>query len=169
MTQTDTAGAAPATMAPRWTRVVLLAAAAVQFVSSLPDVLVFFGDTSQLAGGLVSAKIALAPVIAFAALYFAVRGPFAYVLLALAILILLTWASFLPAFRLQPPNLENGAFELAFAVYQLVLTPLMAAVVVVLALSGKRPVIATLLAVLPTLMGVLAVIAFGINVMIYGF
>jgi hypothetical protein len=169
MTQTDTAGAAPTTMAPRWVRVALLAAAAVQFLSSLPDVLVFFGDTSQLAGGLVTAKIALAPALAFAALFFAMRGPFACALLALATLILLTWASFLPAFRLQPPNLENGTFELAFAVYQLVLTPLIAAVVVVLALSGKRPVIATLLAVLPTLMGVLAVIAFGVDVMIHGF
>jgi hypothetical protein len=147
--------------------VALVAAAAVQFLSSLPDVLIVFGDTSQLAGGLVTAKIALAPAIAFAALYFAVRGPFAYALLALATLILLTWASFLPAFRLQPPNLENGAFELAFAAYQRLLTPLMAAVVVVV--SGKRPVLATLLAVLPTLMGVLAVIAFAVDVAVHGF
>jgi hypothetical protein len=108
-------------------------------------------------------------VIAFAALYFAVRGPLAYALLALATLMLLTWASFLPAFRLRPPNLENEVFELAFAVYQLVLTPLIAAVVIVLALSGKRPVMATLLAVLPTLMGVLAVTAFAVDVIIYGF
>jgi hypothetical protein len=35
--------------------------------------------------------------------------------------------------------------------------------------SGKRPVTATLLAVLPTIMGVLAVITFAIDVIIHGF
>lgn len=49
------------------------------------------------------------------------------------------------------------------------LAPLIAAAVVVLALSGKRPALATLLAVLPTLLGVAATIAFGIGVAIYGF
>jgi hypothetical protein len=41
--------------------------------------------------------------------------------------------------------------------------------VAVLALSSKRPVLATLLAVLPTFLGVAATIAFGIGVAIYGF
>jgi len=162
MTQTGTANTASAgqTMSPRWPRAALLVAAAIELMSNLPSVAVLFGDTSQMAGAMIMAKIALAPVVAFAALFFAVRGPVApYALLAFAALILLTWASFLPSFRLNPPTLENGAFGLAFAAYQLVLAPLIAAVVMVLALSGKRPV----------LLGVLAVIVFAIGVMIYGF
>lgn len=168
MTQTNMAGALPTEMAPRWPRILLIAAAAVELVSNLPYVAVLFGDTSQMVGATM-VKIALAPLVAFAALFFAVRGSVAHALLALAALILLTWASFVPAFRLNPPTLENGALGLAFAGYQLVLAPLIAAVVVVLALSGKRPALATLLAVLPTLLGVLAVAAFAINIAIYGF
>jgi hypothetical protein len=159
----------PQRMAPRWPRILLLAAAAIQLTSTLPDVATLFGDTSQMAGGIIMAKIALAPLIAFAALFFTVRGPVVYALLAFAALILLTWASFLPSFRLNPPTLETGGFELAFAAYQIVLAPLIAAMVVVLALSGKRLVLAILLAVLPTLLGVIAVIAFAISVAIYGF
>ena len=152
MSAASTAGAVtpPMAMAPRWPRLLLLVAAAIELMSNLPSVAVLFGDTAQMAGAMIIAKIALAPLVAFAALFFAVRGPVAYALLAFAALILLTWASFLPAFRLNPPTLENGAFGLAFAAYQLVLAPLIAAGVVVLALSGKRPVLATLLAVLPT-------------------
>ncbi len=171
MTQANATGASPPAqaVAPRWPRLVLLIAAAIELMSNLPYVAVLFGDTSEMAGPMVMAKIALAPLVAFAALFFTVRGPVAYAPLAFAALILLTWASFLPAFRLNPPTLENGAFGLAFAAYQLVLAPLIAAVVVVLTLAGKRPVLATLLAVLPTLLGVLAVIVFGIGVAIYGF
>jgi hypothetical protein len=153
----------------RWPRIAALAAAAIQLISSLPDLAALFADASEPRYAIVVAKIALAPVIAFAALYFAVRGPLRYVLIALAALSLLTWASFLPAFRLEPPNAQSGAFGLAVAAYQLVLAPLIAGVVVVLALSGKRPALATLLAVVPTLVGVLAVAAFAINVLIYGF
>jgi hypothetical protein len=138
-------------------------------VSSLPDLAALLADISQSRYAIVVAKIVLAPVIAFAALYFAVRGPLRNALIALAALSLLTWVSFLPAFRLEPPNLQSGAFGLAFAAYQLVLAPLIAGVVLVLALSGKRPALATLLAVVPTLVGVLAVVAFAISVFIYGF
>jgi hypothetical protein len=171
MSAASTAGAVtpPMAMAPRWPRLLLLIAAAVELMSNLPSVAVLFGDTAQMAGAMIIAKIALAPLVAFAALFFAVRGPVAYALLAFAALILLTWASFLPAFRLNPPTLENGAFGLAFAAYQLVLAPLIAAGVAVLALSSKRPILATLLAVLPTFLGVAATIAFGIGVAIYGF
>ena len=153
----------------RWPRIVALAAAAVQFMSSLPDLAALFADASEPRFAIVVAKMVLAPVIAFAALYFAVRGPLRHALIALAALSLLTWASFLPAFRIEPPNAQSGAFGLAFAAYQLVLAPLIAGVVVVLALSDKRPVLATLLAVVPTLVGVAAVVAFAINVFIYGF
>ena len=53
--------------------------------------------------------------------------------------------------------------------FQLTIAPVIALAIAGLVLIGKKLTLAMLLAVLPTLIGVLGVVAFGISVAIYGF
>jgi hypothetical protein len=53
--------------------------------------------------------------------------------------------------------------------FQVVIAPMIALTIAGLVLTGKHLTLATLLAVLPTLIQVLGALAFGISVAIYGF
>ena len=53
--------------------------------------------------------------------------------------------------------------------FQLTIAPVIALAIAGLALTGKQITLATLLAVLPTFIDILGVVAFGISVAIYGF
>jgi hypothetical protein len=79
MTRADTAAEAPPKAAPRWPRLILLVAAAIEFLTGLSDLPILFGNLSEvpgpgIGGAIIVAKIALTPLIAFAALFFTIRG-----------------------------------------------------------------------------------------------
>jgi hypothetical protein len=172
MTEVDAAGARPTqATASRWPRLLLLIAAAIEFLTGLSDLPILFGDLSQvpgpgIGGAVIIAKIVLHPIAAFAALFFTIRGRVVPAIGAMAATMLLTWASFLPSYAAN--GLEMAGMAGALTIYLMFLLPLMAVAAAVLALRG-RLVPAILLAVLPTFAGVAAVIAFGIGVAIYGF
>jgi hypothetical protein len=164
-------GAEP--LAP-WCRPVLIAAALIELLGAINDFPILFGDTSEIpgpgiGGAIIGAKIALKPFAAIAALYCAATGRIRHALVAMAIIILLTWLSFLPSVAIHGLDFEGSAWAVLNMVFQILLAPFLAAQVGALALVNRRIEFATALAVLPTLIGILGVAAFGIGVAIYGF
>ena len=87
----------------------------------------------------------------------------------MAVVILVGWISYLPSVQLHGLEmLADGAGGLlTFAM--IILPPILVLAIAGLALTGKRLTLATLLATLPTLVGILSVVAFGIGVAVYGF
>jgi hypothetical protein len=172
MTDAHAAAAVPAKgTTPRWPRLALLIAAAFEFLTGLSDLPILFGDLSQvpgpgIGGAIIVAKIVLTPVIALAALFFAVRGRMLYAILAMAAALLLTWVSFLPSVAIN--GLEMTGMAGAATIYLIFLVPLLALAGIVLALRGRLTP-AIVLVVLPTFVGVAATIVFAIGVAIYGF
>jgi hypothetical protein len=172
MTDANAAAAVPAKgTARRWPRLALLIAAAFEFLTGLSYLPILFGDLSQvpgpgIGGAIIVAKIALHPLVAFAALFFAVRGRMLYAILAMAAALLLTWVSFLPSVAIN--GLEMTGMAGAATIYLIFLVPLLALAGIVLALRGRLTP-AIVLVVLPTFVGVAATIAFAIGVAIYGF
>jgi len=172
MTDASAIAAVPAQgIAPRWPRLILLIAAAIEFLTGLSDLPILFGNLSEvpgpgIGGAIIVAKIALTPLIAFAALFFTIRGRILYAILAMAAGTLLTWVSFLPSVAIN--GLEMAGMAAVATTYLIFLVPLLALVAIVLALRGRRTP-AIILAVLPTFVGVAATIAFAIAVAIYGF
>jgi len=171
MTRADTAAEAPPKAAPRWPRLILLVAAAIEFLTGLSDLPILFGNLSEvpgpgIGGAIIVAKIALTPLIAFAALFFTIRGRILYAILAMAADLLLMWVSFLPSVAIN--GLEMAGMAAVATTYLIFLVPLLALAGIVLALRGRlAPAIA--LVVLPTFLGVAATIAFAIGVAINGF
>jgi hypothetical protein len=161
----------PQEAAARWPRLVLLVVATIEFLTALSDLPVLFGDLSQVPGlnigGLVIiAKIALSPLIAFAALFLTIRGRIFHAIVAMSAGLLLTSASFLP-------TVIGSGFPLtgadgAVTIYQLFIVPVIAIAAIVLG-HRRRLAPAIGLVVLPALIGVAATIAFAIGVAIYGF
>jgi hypothetical protein len=157
--------------APRWPRLVLLIVAAIEFLTALSDLPVLFGNLSEvpglnLGGAVIIAKIALSPLIAFAAVFFVIRGRIFYAIVAMAVGMLLTSLSFLPTVIGSGFTLTGA--DGAVTIYEIFVVPVIAIAAVVLGHRGRLTP-AILLAVLPALIGVAATIAFAIGVAIYGF
>ena len=79
-----------------------------------------------------------------------------------------------PSRNVKPPRVgpSPGACRVGMPsmfVWKIILAPVLALVIAALALTGTRLTLATVLAILPTLAQVLAAVAFGISVAIYGF
>jgi hypothetical protein len=168
----------------RWPRILLLIAAFLKLIGGLGDLPVLFGDTSEipgpgLGGAIILAKIVSQPLLAMAALLLALRGKISYALIAMALIILMSWLSLLPSVRLHGLGLEDlgeagmpafgETFVMAMLLWEVIVTPAIALAVAALALAEKRLLLATVLAILPTLVATLSVVAFGIGVAIYGF
>lgn len=179
---TDTASVAPAAQPAKWARLLLLIAAMIEFLGGLGSLPILFGDLNEapgpgLGGQIIIATIVLRPIAAAAALFFLIRGKLAPALIAMAIVILSSWFSYLPSVQLHGLDLSanlvevtlGGAMVTAGLFFQLIIAPVIALAVAGLALTGKQITLATLLAALPTFIGVLGVVAFGISVAIYGF
>ena len=169
------AAAFPAiTPAPRWLRIVLIVAAAIELLEGVRDFPILFGDLSEipgpgLGGWIITGKIALHPVVAGAALIFVSFGRLHHALVAMAALIFLTWLNDLPSVFIHGLDLKGDGVGGLNTVFQILLAPLLAATVVALVVFNQRLGLATLLAVLPTVIGVLGVVAFAIAISIYGF
>lgn len=157
-----------------WCRPALIAAALVELLGAINDLPILFGDTSEIpgpgiGGAIIAAKIALKPFAAIAALFFAATGRIRHALIAMAIIILLTWLSYLPSVAIHGLDFEGSAAVVLHMLFQIMLAPFLAAQVGALALIDRRIAFATALAVLPTLISILGVAAFAIGVAIYGF
>jgi hypothetical protein len=79
----------------------------------------------------------------------------------------MNWLNYMPS--VVRHGLDFDGFSSFQTPVQIIAFPLMGACAIALAARGQRLGLATLLVSIPTLFGVLAVIAFGISVMLYGF
>lgn len=167
------ASAEPASVGRGW-RMLLIVVAALEFLGGLRDLPVLFGNLSEvpgpgIGGGIIIAKIVLQPILGLVALVCALTGRLRESLLAMAAIILMTWLNWLPSIASHGLNLKGSAFVVLQMLFQVVLAPALAAAVAALAIRNRIAAPAIALAVLPTLVGVLGVVAFGIAVAIYGF
>jgi hypothetical protein len=182
MAQASEAAAVPGSQPWRWPGLLLLIAASIEFLGGRSGLPILAGDLSEvlgpgLGGAIIIATIILRPIAAGAALFFLVRGHLTWALVSMAVVILLGWITYLPSIQLHGLDLSGNLVEVTLGsamvtaglFFQLIIAPAVALAVAGLALTGKQMTLATLLAVLPTLMGVLGVVAFGISVAIYGF
>ena len=150
----------------------LIIVAAIETFEGLSDAPTLFGDMSKIpgpgvGGAIIKAYIASHPVLALAALVFATIGRLRYAIMALAALALMNWLNYMPS--VVRHGLDFGGLSAFQTPVQMIAFPLMAACAIALAARGERLGLATMLASIPTLFNVAAVIAFGISVFLYGF
>jgi hypothetical protein len=150
----------------------LIIVAAIETFDGLSNAPMLFGDTSKIpgpgiGGAIIKTYIASHPVLALAALAFATTGRLRYAIIALGVLVLMTWLHFMPSVVRHGFDFDGvSAFETPV---RIIAFPLMAACAIALAARGERLGLATMLVSVPTLYGVASVIAFGIGIFLYGF
>jgi hypothetical protein len=146
----------------------LILIAAIEAFDGLSHVPALFGDMSEIPGsGIGGAYIAVHPLLALAALALATIGRLRYAIVALGALVLMNWLNYMPSVVRHGLDFKGlSAFETPM---QIIAFPLMGACAIALAARSRRLGLATLLVSLPTLYGVLAVVAFGIGVFLHGF
>lgn len=167
-----TTGSAPS---HRWLRIGLAVIAALEFLDSLsgiPNILTDYHHPTALlrfTQNLVSIKLALAPIISAAALFYAARGNLQRAILALAALALVAWALddvwSIPIHGLElSPDIAGFIIFLHHFVF-----PAAALAGVALALKDRQLALAGLLVSVPTLVNWAGVVTFAVAIMIYGF
>jgi hypothetical protein len=150
----------------------LIIMAAIEAFEGLSHVPMLFGDMSAipgpgLGGAIIKAYIASQPVLALAALAFATVGRLRYAIMALGALVLMNWLNYMPS--VVRHGLDFSGLSAFQTPVQIIAFPLMGVCAIALAARSQRLGLATLLVSIPTLFDVLAVIAFGISVFLYGF
>ncbi len=124
---------------PRWAQLLLATAAALELIGGLEkDLPILLGDTSEipgpgLGGWIITAKIALQPVFALLALVFAANGKIRHALVAMAAVVAINWLSYMPSVALHGLELQGDGAGGLITLFEIVLAPLMAIAVVVLA------------------------------------
>jgi hypothetical protein len=152
--------------------IVLIIVAVIEAFDGLSRAPILFGDMSEIpgpgvGGAIIKAHIASHPVLALAALALAATGYVRYAIMALGALVIMTWLNYMPSVVLHGFDFGGTAgFE---TTAQIVAFPLMAAGAIALAARDRRLGLATALVSIPTLSGVLGVIAFAVSVVIHGF
>ena len=147
----------------------LILIAAIEALDGLSHLPALFGDTSEIpgpgvGGAIIKAYIAVHPLLALA---LATIGRLHYAIMALGALVLMNWLNYMPSVVRHGLDFNGlSAFETPM---RIIAFPLMGACAIALAARGQRLGLATLLVSLPTLYGVLAVVAFGISVFLHGF
>lgn len=150
----------------------LIIMAAIEDFEGLSYAPMLFGDMSEtpgpgLGGAIIKAYIASHPMLALVALALATVGRLRYAIMALGALVLMKWLNEMPSVVRHGLDFRGvSAFETPV---RIIAFPLMAACAIALAARGQRLGHATMLASIPTLYGVFAMIAFGIGVILYGF
>jgi hypothetical protein len=117
----------------------------------------------------ISATIALSPILAIIAFVCVLKGRIAGAIMAIAGLALLDWLSYVPSMVIHWPEFPGSGYAGFVGIVQMVVLPLLALAAIGLAWRGERLGLATLLALTPTAVFILGVLAFGIGVAIYGF
>jgi hypothetical protein len=176
MAEANQAAVVPASQPQRWPGLLLLIAAIIEFLGGLSALPILAGDLSEvpgpgLGGAIIIATIIIHPIAAGTALFFLVRGNLTWALVAMAVVILVGWITYLPSVQLHGLGIQeaDGLYPALKLIQLLILPPILVLAITGLALTAKRLTLATLLAVLPTFLNILSVIAFGISVAIYGF
>jgi len=166
---------APAPARQRWLRTGIALVAAYQLIEGLSNAWLIFADyhhdTAYLrfAQALISVKLALNPLVAAAALMFAVRGRLREAILALAAFVVIgfllddLWSFPLHGLEL---SLDVGGFVVF--VHHFVF-PAAAIAGGTLALRERRLALAGLLVCFPTLFDLAGILTFTAAIMIYGF
>ena len=106
----------PASQPRRWPGLLLFTAAIFEFLGGLGALPILAGDLSEvpgpgLGGAIIIATIVLRPIAAGAALFFLVRGHLTWALIAIAIVILSSWFSYLPSIQLHGLDLRGNLLE----------------------------------------------------------
>ena len=141
-------------------------------LSDVPAIFFDYGHTDRLvifAQRLTSLKLALAPVIAGAALYFAITRKLPHAIVALATLMLVNWLTELPSIAIHGMEMKDGGITSLVIAAQRFLYPLLAVAAMAAALRNERLVTATVLTAIPMIVQWLGVVAFAVGVAIYGF
>ena len=150
----------------------LIIVAAIEAFEGLSHAPMLFGDMSEipgpgLGGAIIKAYVASHPLLALAALALATAGRLRYAIMALGALVLMNWLNDMPSVVRHGLDFKGlSAFETPM---QIIAFPLMGACAIALAARSQRLGLATLLVGIPTLYGVMAVVAFGIGVFLHGF
>jgi hypothetical protein len=150
----------------------LILITAIEAFDGLSHVPTLFGDMSEIpgpgvGGAIIKAYIAVHPLLALAALALATIGRLRYAIMALGALVLMNWLNDMPSVVRHGLDFKGlSAFETPM---QIIAFPLMGACAIALAARSQRLGLATLLVGIPTLYGVMAVVAFGIGVFLHGF
>jgi hypothetical protein len=147
----------------------LIIIAAIEAFEGLSHAPMLFGDMSEipgpgLGGAIIKVYVASHPLLALAALALATTGRLRYAIMTLGALVLMNWLNYMPS--VVRHGLDFGGLS---AFVQIIAFPLMGACAIALAARKERLGLATMLVSIPTLFDVLAVIAFGISVFLYGF
>jgi hypothetical protein len=174
MSEENPVVAVPAPRMRSWARLLLLVAATVEFLSGIAALPILAGDLGEilgpgLGGAIIIGTIILRPIAAAVALFAVVRGYLTAALFAMAVVILLNWAAYLPSVEGSGLELGGGAVDILSTFFIFILPPILVVAISGLALVDKRLTLAGLLAVVPTLIGILATLAFAIGASIYGF
>ena len=155
-------------------RLVLVLVALIETVSTLSNLPVLYFGAPDVPGTspgglLISATILLSPLFAIAALVYAAKGNIRRSIIALAAVVLLGWLSYVPSAAKFWSEFPGPGFGGVVSILVLVIFPLLGIAAIILAQRGDKLGLATGLVILPTLLHVLAVVAFGVSVAIYGF
>ncbi len=155
-------------------RLFLIVVAIGKVVTSVTALSILFDDDpsipgQSLGGSAISATIALSPILAIIAFVCALRGRTSGAIITIAGLALLDWLSYVPSVANHWSEFPDPGFVGVVEILQIVVLPLLAVAAIVLAWRGERLVLATTLAILPTLVFILGVVAFGVGVALYGF
>jgi hypothetical protein len=173
MTVTETTMAAPARRP--WLRAALVIVAAYELwdaLGSVPNIFADYGHETALlrfVQGLISVQLALDPLIAAAALVFAVMSRLRQAVIALAVLALLGWMLddlwSIPIHGLELDLTLGGLLVVA----KIFIFPAAAIIAIVLARKDRRLGLAVLLVSLPTLVKWIGIALFAIAMSMYGF
>jgi hypothetical protein len=150
----------------------LIIIAAIEAFDGLSHAPILFGDISKIpgpgvGGAIIKAYIASHPLLALAAMAFATVGRLRYAIMALGVLVLMTWLNFMPS--VVRHGFDFGGVSAFETPVRMIAFPLMATCAIALAARGERLGSAAVLVSIPTLYSVFAVIAFGIGIILYGF
>jgi hypothetical protein len=150
----------------------LILVAAIEAFDGLSHAPILFGDMSAIpgpgvGGAIIKAYIASHPLLGLAALAFATVGKLRYAIITLGALALMNWLNDMPSVVRHGLDFDGvSAFQTPI---QIIAFPLMGACAIALAARNQRLGLAATLVSIPTLFGVLGVIAFGISVALHGF
>jgi len=150
----------------------LIIIAAIEAFEELSHAPMLFGDMTEilgpgLGGAIIKAYVVSHPLLALAALVLATVGRLRYAIMALGALVLMNWLNYM--LSVARHGLDFGGLAAFQTPVQIIAFPLMGACAIALAARKERLGLATMVVSIPTLFDVLATIAFGISVFLYGF
>ncbi len=178
MTTSETTSETAVAAAParhRFLRIALAVLAAYELWDALTALPILFADHEPETGlarfiqTLANVRIALAPLVTVAALWFAATGKLRKAVIALATLALITWA------LVNVWSIATDGLELDFTLGGLVVVlkififPLAAIAAIYLALKDIRLPLAGALVALPTVVKWIGIVLFSIAMAMYGF